>query len=580
MYWIQERAISPFVVTHRKGIIRTAGLVYLAVLYLTQGALYRLNPTMSLVGWHWAFLNLMLISLYVIAVRIGDWITVSIQELCCAVYLGIYAQPLTPIVIIIWLVWVLVLSGLIVFRQSMQVHRYWDYLGIVVLGLSGIVGIYVSRPRTFDAWWWVRDVGAFLILGVIVAEYNRLTARTDAQTATLQRVSAYEQMTRETMFVHDQTTLSQMLNEAKSQHQQLTIAALDVDRFGEFNQRYGYLAGNIAMVAITDRLRQLLAEFDFKVRLFRSGGEEFTVALLGADADQANQAINDCLESVRRQPFPVDGKQVAMTLSAGVTAVHDTDQSINEVYKRADDRLRISKQHGRDQLQSDTSPATIAAVPQLTYFAQPIELVTDSGVEQWGAELLLREFNAATNRWQLPAKFDIHVEKQIALMTEIINRSKLRCMTINLTLAQFSDVNTASALAGFATADYGPAGLIVEIIEVPDLSTIRRVTAIYRDAGIRVFIDDVGSDNTYELVCQILPYIDGIKFAMQNLRQHESLKRIRERVTFWVNVAKREANLDFILEGVEDEDDVKFARTLGIDYFQGYYFGKPSLPEA
>jgi EAL domain-containing protein (putative c-di-GMP-specific phosphodiesterase class I) len=40
-------------------------------------------------------------------------------------------------------------------------------------------------------------------------------------------------------------------------------------------------------------------------------------------------------------------------------------------------------------------------------------------------------------------------------------------------------------------------------------------------------------------------------------------------------------NLSFVLEGVEDRDDMEVTRDkFGIRYMQGYYFGKPSLPDA
>ncbi|WP_082611816.1 EAL domain-containing protein [Lacticaseibacillus manihotivorans] len=38
--------------------------------------------------------------------------------------------------------------------------------------------------------------------------------------------------------------------------------------------------------------------------------------------------------------------------------------------------------------------------------------------------------------------------------------------------------------------------------------------------------------------------------------------------------------IKFVLEGVEDSTEVAFARSLGIEYFQGYYYGKPALPAA
>lgn len=580
LYWANDRALTPWIIAHRLGIIRAAALGYLAVLYLVQAMQYNVDPHMWVFGGYWAFLNLMLISLYVLVIRVGDRATMWVHVLACAVYLNVYAQPLSLAVVSIFAVWVLLLLVLAHFRTQIQQNRWWDYGGLAALGLVGVLGIYVTMPRIFDGWWWLREVTALLIVGVINGEYIRLTATADAKTAQLQRVAMYDQLTKDAVLARDQSDLADLLTQAQHDNTSLIVAAIDVDHFGAINQSHGYLAGNIVLVAVVDRVQHVLKASGQKVRLYRSGGEEFTLGFAGIEATQAAAIVAQCLAAVRAKAFDIDGQAVALTLSAGLSASRQEDASIDDVYKRADDNLRLSKKHGRDRMFGAGVAETAATTPKpakLRYFAQPIEAVREDAVEQWGAELLLREYDADNDKWHLPASFDLSVEKQIALITHVLHHSPLRCVTINLTIQEFSDVNTAHALAGFASADYGPENLIVEIVTVPDLATIRRVTAVYRGAGIRIFIDDVGSDNSYELVQQILPYIDGVKFAMQNLRKHESLARVRERVSFWISVAAKQ-HIGFILEGVEDESDVAFAQTQHVEYFQGYYFGKPAMP--
>lgn len=75
-----------------------------------------------------------------------------------------------------------------------------------------------------------------------------------------------------------------------------------------------------------------------------------------------------------------------------------------------------------------------------------------------------------------------------------------------------------------------------------------------------------------------MAYINGFKFAMQNLRKTTSDSALRERVQFWRQIAK-ENQLSFILEGVETAEDLKMAQALSTPYVQGYYFDKPSAAE-
>lgn len=574
LYWVNDRAVTPFIVAHRVSIVRVAGLAYLWILYILQDLQYRVDPQMHVFGLHWAFLNLMLVSLYVIAVRTGDWVTIIIQALCCAFYLTRYAEPFDGRVVTAYLVWVVVLCGLIVIRKAMQQRRMWDNLGMIALGVTGIIGIYLSRPRVFDAWWWVRELVAYVILGLVVQEYIRLTVTADANTAKMQRVAAYDQMTAASVLAHNQNDIAKLFDLAQVTHQQMVVAAIDVDRFSAFNQRYGYLAGNVVLLSIADTIQSVVRQANVHARLYRSGGEEFTLGFVGATTKQAATIVADCLQAVADTRFPVTGGTATLTLSAGLTIAQQEDTSIGSAFARADDNLRVSKQRGRNQMYGSGVEAT-GSEPVLTYFAQPIVHSSASDTKTWGAELLLRQQDG--EHWHLPERFDIHVDKQVALITQVLANSSLKRVNINLTPGQFADTNIANALAGFANATYGPEQLVVEITTVPDLATVRRITAIYRSAGICVFIDDVGSDNSYELVQKVLPYIDGVKFAMQNLRKHETTARIHERVTFWANTAKK-AKIEFILEGIETQEDLDFAASLGIQYYQGYYFGKPTLP--
>ena len=574
LYWVNDRTVTPFIVAHRATIIRVAGMIYLFVLYILQDFQYRVDPQMQVFGFEWAFLSLMLVSLYVIAVRTGDWVTIIIQELCCGVYLVHFSEPLSVKVIIAYIVWVIVLCGLIVIRHTMQQRRLWDNLGMFALGITGIMGIYVSRPRVFDAWWWVRELSAYIILSLVVQTYIRLTVTADANSSKLLRVAAFDQMTTASVMSRSQNDIVRMFDKAQASHKQLVVAVIDIDRFSAFNQHHGYLSGNVVLLAIADAIQAVVHNSRGSVRLYRSGGDEFTLGFIGMTPEQAAAVVGNCLQDVARTNFPVHGGTASLTVSAGLTLVQQEDSNIETAFARADDNLRVSKQHGRNQMYG-TGVKITEQDPVLTYFAQPIMKASNADPQLWGAELLLRQQDG--ENWHLPERFDIHVKKQVALISQVLANSTLKRVTINLTPAQFADSKIANALAGLANANDGPQSLIVEITTVPDAATVRRITAIYRSAGIRVFIDDVGSDNSYELVHQVLPYIDGVKFAMQNIRKHESIPRIHERVTFWAKTAKK-ANIDFILEGIENKEDVAFAASLGIHYYQGFYFGKPTLP--
>lgn len=189
-------------------------------------------------------------------------------------------------------------------------------------------------------------------------------------------------------------------------------------------------------------------------------------------------------------------------------------------------------------------------------------------------ELLLRTYDSMQKRWILPDYFEIPVWMQITLLKNFMEHTDVKNFNLNLTASQFEDIEVARALTQFAKSSEGPNRLTIEITDLKDSQTTRRISALYRSADMKIMVDDVGSDNSFELVRGALPYVNGMKFAMQNLRKVASDAELEERVNFWYKTAQ-ENNLDFILEGVETEADLKMAKKLGIPYAQGYFFGKP-----
>lgn len=420
-----------------------------------------------------------------------------------------------------------------------------------------------------------QSVLMYSIISSYTAIYWYSAMRRHRQNQQLEALAAYDAITTNQQYQKDQDDMHQLLSHAHQVHYPLTVVALDVDNFQQFNRQYGHMAGNATLIALLELLERHLHVVTPEPHLYYSSGEEFTIAFPNTTAKAAAQVIEAYLDAVRKTAFPVKTGTANLTISAGITTVLASDVTIDTVYKRADDNLYLSKKRGRDVYTCDGQtnlPAHSQA--QLAFFAQPIVVDLNGHLEKAANELLLRNYNQNTKQWSLPQRFDIDVEVQIALIRQALRQSDCQRVTVNLTAEQFEDTVTATALAGFTQADYGPELLTVEITSIPDLATTRRVTALYRDAGIRILIDDVGSDNSFELVRKLLPYVDGVKFAIQNLRRQESLNRIQERIAFWAETTQAN-DLTLILEGVETPADLAFARSLGIRYFQGYYFGKP-----
>ncbi|WP_056969221.1 diguanylate cyclase [Lacticaseibacillus thailandensis] len=352
-----------------------------------------------------------------------------------------------------------------------------------------------------------------------------------------------------------------------------TMAVLDIDHFTRINANYGHMGGNSILLALTQLLEDTLHPYGDAAEILRTGGQEFMIVVKDVTADDAMPIIVACWEAVRTHPFQYKDDQIAITVSVGVTTMQPSDESVEDTYQRATINLQESKRSGRDVITVDGQvygQHHRAHHAELAYFGQGIYDVTGGDPQIVHNELLLRQYDANHDRWVLPESFDIGVGTQIDLLRRFLRYATCKSVTLNLTADEFSDATVATALTLFHQRSEGPHELIVEIMDAPSLNFVREISSIYHAGGVKIYIDDVGSDNSFELVHKLFPYVDGVKFAMQNLRKTATFDQMAERIKFWTGIAQQN-HLEFILEGVETQYEMAFDHShFGVQLEQGY----------
>ncbi|MFD1548583.1 EAL domain-containing protein [Levilactobacillus fuyuanensis] len=210
------------------------------------------------------------------------------------------------------------------------------------------------------------------------------------------------------------------------------------------------------------------------------------------------------------------------------------------------------------------------------FFVQPqINAVTQKLA---GYELLLRSY--CHDYWVTPTDFTaLPMDQQVSLSyQEITNILKDHQdnpeISLNLNREQFTDRRTIGHLIHLKKSVQN-LNLIVELTEAPSLEELHRYVAIYQAYDIKLSLDDVGTDNPWcEAIQDVLPFMDSIKFAMQNYRFQHRQKEMMTSLNFWRNVADT-YHLKFTLEGIEDKGDVDLAKRYNVGMTQGYYYSKP-----
>lgn len=121
-----------------------------------------------------------------------------------------------------------------------------------------------------------------------------------------------------------------------------------------------------------------------------------------------------------------------------------------------------------------------------------------------------------------------------------------------------------------------PHRVVVEILEgeIHDESVLAVAIGYYKELGCLVAIDDFGAGHSnFERIWRIAP--DIVKLDRSVINQAAQNRTVARVLPNLVNLIHESGSLALI-EGVETENEALIAMDSGIDFVQGFYFGKPS----
>lgn len=146
-------------------------------------------------------------------------------------------------------------------------------------------------------------------------------------------------------------TLKQEFIRAVRNRSSLALVMIDVDRFKQFNDIYGHLAGDDCLRKIAQALRQIPSRSSDLVA--RYGGEELVILLPETELEGAEQIAERARESIEALAIPHSANPgQVVTISAGVAAMKPTlgETGVVELIKAADEGLYRAKEQGRNRV--------------------------------------------------------------------------------------------------------------------------------------------------------------------------------------------------------------------------------------
>lgn len=186
-------------------------------------------------------------------------------------------------------------------------------------------------------------------LGVgAVAIYDRTSRRDDATDRLAEQVDV-DRLTGLHTYAYFADALAREVGRVRRYGGTCSLVLLDLDRFKEFNDRYGHAAGNALLARVGATITGLVRDSDVACRF---GGEELVVLVPGS-ARQAAGLAERIRAAVGEIVVPIgQGRRpVGTTISAGVAECPGNGRSAEALFAAADAALYRAKGGGRDRVE-------------------------------------------------------------------------------------------------------------------------------------------------------------------------------------------------------------------------------------
>ncbi|WP_419318309.1 putative bifunctional diguanylate cyclase/phosphodiesterase [Caulobacter sp. ErkDOM-E] len=419
--------------------------------------------------------------------------------------------------------------------------------------------------------------------------------RAEAQIA---RLAHYDPLTELPNRVLFQKDLGEALARRSRTGDQLAVHFIDLDRFKTVNDTLGHPLGDALLRIAAERLRGCVREGDTVARL---GGDEFAVVQTGlTDLTGATRLAERVVEAMAA-PFDLQGHQVMIGASVGVSVAPSDGDNPDELLKKADMALYRAKADGRgafhfferamdEQLQArralelDLRRALVAGEFQLYY--QPLYHLGDDRVT--GCEALLR-WNHPDRGMVSPADF-IPIAEEIGLIVQlgewVLREACAEAATwpdhvrlaVNLSPAQFRDrALVRTVISALAVSGLSAERLELEITEsvlLQDNAANMTMLHDLKALGVRISMDDFGTGYSSLSYLRSFPF-DKIKidqtFVRDILEDSDAMAIIKA-------VLDLGASLGIVTtaEGVETVEQLNALRDQGCAEIQGYFISRPA----
>ena len=378
---------------------------------------------------------------------------------------------------------------------------------------------------------------------------------------------------------------------------EFAVMVIDLDDFKTINDSLGHDVGDRLLVEVAEHLSAVIRDGDVLARL---GGDEFALLLENVADDETFAAVAERIAAAATRTFAYEGSVFPITASIGVARGDDSVRHADELTRRADVAMYVSKTQGKarwtqfepgmhlageERLFLRSALSQALANDELDVHYQPI---VDLGTgEICGMEALMRwrhpelgmvppvEFIPVAEESGLIGPLGEWVLRRACQQIALWRRDNPSLtISVNVAARQLRDTAFPDIVrSAVDDAHLPPDALILELTESSSLDDELGTLRLLNELGVRLAIDDFGTGYSSLSYLQRLP-IDVLKIDRSFVRDVDDVPRAAAIIDAIVRLGQA-LGVRLVAEGVEQSGQAGALQNQGCQLAQGYLFAAP-----
>lgn len=416
----------------------------------------------------------------------------------------------------------------------------------------------------------------------------------------LKYLSEHDELTGQKNRVKLQETLEDQIIEARKNNTLCSFVIAAIDNLSVINDTFGFQVGDEVISSVAYKLAEGLRNHDV---IGRHSANKFGLILPRCGSESLHATAQRLLTSIADAPLQTSQGAVPVTISLGGVVMPQFADNAQEAVSRSLESLDYAKRKASNSyvIYEHSSEREITRKRNLAIADEIVSALNDKRmhlslqsivssqtreIEHYECLLVMEcnngevisagEFLPIAEKLGLCRLIDY---RTLELTIDLLKQDPTLKLGVNVSSFTTADSNWLMVLRSKAGRDRSVLErLMVEITEtviIEDIDQAAGFVSTLRDLGCSVAIDDFGAGYSSYKNLKVLD-VNIVKIDGEFVRDVATSEEDRIFVHSLVNLAKS-LKMETIAEWVHDEATAAFLKDAGVDYFQGYLFGKPAI---